>query len=114
MDIIDMLFGVSQHKKTFDPFQEVSFNECLQPRLNKCENYIEEDCQYLGTILLEPPPGTVSDGLECQEMCNEYKDLGCKYWVYHRTEKSCTLYESNARKCSAKGGPYLPSISLCL
>ena len=92
----------------------MSFNECLQPRPNKCENFIEEDCQYLGTILLEPPPGTVSDGLECQEMCNEYKDLGCRYWVYHRTEKSCTLYESNARKCSAKGGPYLPSISLCL
>ena len=54
--------------------------------MNKCENFIEEDCQYLGTILLEPPPGTVSDGLECQEMCNEYKDLGCKYWDYHRTE----------------------------
>ena len=99
---------------TYLSFQEVSFNECLQPRLNKCDSFIEEDCQYLGTILLEPPPGTISDGLECQEMCKEYKDLGCKYWVYHRTEKSCTLYESDARKCSAKGGPFRPSISLCL
>ena len=76
--------------------------------------FIEEDCQYLRTILLEPPPGTVSDGLECQDMFNEYKDFGCKYWVNHRTEQSCTVYESNARKCSAKRGPYLPSISLCL
>jgi len=65
-------------------------------------------------MLPEPAPATVSDGLECQEICNEYKDLGGKYWVYHRTEKFCQWYESDERKCSAKGGRYLPSISLCL
>ena len=82
--------------------------------MNEYENFMKEDCQYLGTTLLEPPPGTVSDGLESLEMCNESKDLRCKYWVYYRTEKYCTLYESNATKCSAKGGPYLLSIILCL
>ena len=92
----------------------MSFDKCLQPRLNKCGNFIEEGFRYLGSICLDPPPGTVSGGLECQEMCNDYKDLGCKYYVYHRKEKSCILYESNARECSAKGGPYLPLISLCL
>ena len=74
---------------------------------------MDEDCNYLGNILLEPPPGTISDGLECQEMCNEFQELGCKYWVYHREEKSCTLYENGVRKCSAKGGPYRPPISQC-
>ena len=62
---------------------------------------------------MAPPPGTISDGLECQEMCNKFKELGCQYWVYEQEEQSCTLYDNGERKCSAKGGPNLPPINEC-
>ena len=80
---------------------------------DKCETFIDEDCKYQGDVLIKPPPGTTSDGVECQEMCQEFKDIGCKYWVFLREEKSCTLYKSGKRKCSTKRGPYRPRFSRC-
>jgi len=92
---------------------EVSYYDCLGPQQDKCETFIDEDCKYQGDVLIKPPPGTTSDGVECQEMCQEFKDIGCKYWVFLREEKSCTLYKSGKRKCLTKRGPYRPRFSRC-
>ena len=56
------------------------------------ENFIEEDCQYLGTILLEPPPGTVLDELECQKMCMSIKTSDVNIWfiIGQRNLVHCT------------------------
>ena len=80
--------------------------------MNTCDRIIEEDCEYSGSIILEPPIGSVADANHCQELCEEFSVMGCKYWSFKVNE--CILLSSADRNCNGVGGPKYPPIDECI
>ena len=57
-------------------------DECLEiDSKNNCDLLLKEDCTYNGTVILEPPIGTIADPQECEELCKQFQAEGCKYWI---------------------------------
>ena len=40
--------------------------------------------------------------------------MGCSYWVFSHTRKSCDLYDSSERVCTGISGPRFPSLDQCI
>jgi len=78
-----------------------------------CDLFLQEDCGYTGTVLLEPPVGTIADPKECEELCDQFEALGCKYWVFSNSAKLCSLRTEENRDCKTWGGPRTPSFDEC-
>jgi len=78
-----------------------------------CDLFLQEDCGYTGDVLLEPPIGTIADPKECEQLCDQFEGLGCKYWVFSNTEKKCSLRTSESRECKTWAGPRSPSFDEC-
>jgi len=95
------------------PFDKL-IDECFEID-NKlvCDLFLQEDCGYTGEILLEPPVGTIADPQECEELCNQFNALGCKYWIFSQTEKKCSLRTAQDRDCKTWGGPRAPLFDDC-
>ena len=64
--------------------------------------------------MLEPPPGTIADARQCEELCDKYETLGCEYWVFVYGDRTCQLLKSDDRTCTATGGPETPPLTECL
>ena len=88
-------------------------NECLTSTDESCDKIISETCDYLGTEIYTTPPGSTLDSNSCDELCIDYERLDCTYWVYNKTEKQCTIYDSKDSECSFISGPEQPSIATC-
>jgi len=95
------------------PFDKL-IDECFEID-NKlvCDLFLQEDCGYTGEVLLEPPVGTIADPQECEELCNQFNALGCKYWIFSQTEKKCSLRTAQDRDCKTWGGPRAPLFDDC-
>jgi len=78
-----------------------------------CDLFLQEDCGYTGDVLLEPPVGTIADPKECEELCDQFEALGCKYWVFSNSAKLCSLRTEENRDCKTWGGPRTPSFDEC-
>jgi len=78
-----------------------------------CDLFLQEDCGYNGDVLLEPPVGTIADPKECEQLCDQFESLGCKYWVFSNTAKLCSLRLSDNRNCQTWAGPRAPSFDSC-
>jgi len=80
-----------------------------------CDLFLEENCQYEGKVVLEPPIGTIADPKECEELCLQFStSIGCSYWVYSQTDKKCSLRGDNTKGCSTWAGPRNPSFDECV
>ena len=86
------------------------FKEQSQPN---CNLLFQEDCTYEGNSFIDTPNGTVVDPKTCEELCFEYHDLTCEYWLYDSKSASCILLDSKERSCETWGGPKYPSFSFC-
>lgn len=95
------------------PFQDRTIDECFQIDDQVCDLFIREDCEYIGAILSEPPPGTISNPKQCEQLCIQYEQIGCEYWVYYQMLTTCTLLKSGDRACHTWGGPRAPSFAEC-
>jgi len=95
------------------PFDK-QIDQCFQID-NKyvCDLFLQEDCGYTGGVLLEPPVGTIADPKECEQLCDQFEGLGCKYWVFSNTAKLCSLRISESRDCKTWAGPRSPSFDEC-
>ena len=95
------------------PFNQ-SFDGCFDGEpLENCNLLFQEDCVYEGNSFVLTPNGTIVDPKTCEELCFEYHDLECEYWVYNKTLETCNLFDSNAKNCQTWGGPSAPSFSSC-
>jgi len=79
-----------------------------------CDLFLPEDCGYTGNILLEPPVGTIADPKECEELCDQFEAIGCKYWVFSNSAKLCSLRTEPDRDCKTWGGPRNPLFDDCI
>ena len=95
------------------PFNQ-SFDSCFDGEsLENCNLLFQEDCIYEGSSFIVTPNGTIVDPKTCEELCFEYQDLDCEYWVYDSIEDGCKLFDSQERNCQTWAGPSTPSFSSC-
>ena len=89
---------------------------CVGADINSCNGFIEEGCSYEGGDLgLDPDDGHVADTLECQAECIDLDFLGCAYFVYGITARSCHLMDSSMRRtCTGISGPPDPRMGECV
>jgi len=78
-----------------------------------CDLFLQEDCEYTGALILEPPVGTIADPQECEELCFQFNLIGCNYWVFDNTAKKCVLRGANTKICSIWAGPRSPTFDEC-
>jgi len=91
-----------------------TIDECLKIDIKPtCDHFIEENCNYTGDVFLDPPMGDIVDRHHCEELCNEFQDIGCKSWIFSNTEKQCSLRINGKRDCKIIGGPKSPSLEDC-
>jgi len=94
------------------PLQSV--DECVNGVDHGCDAFLGEQCVYEGQDFgLSPPNGQLNTALECEEFCVLYKDIGCQYWVFNKTEMSCKILDSFSRDCRGFTGPAYPDYSEC-
>jgi len=79
-----------------------------------CDLFLQEDCEYQGDVLLEPPVGTIADPKECEELCDQFEAIGCKYWKFSNSAKLCSLRTAEDRVCKTWGGPRTPLFDDCV
>ena len=73
---------------------------------------MEENCEYYGDAMMQFPAGEIADANHCQELCEEFVSMGCKYWTFEINV--CTLLTSGERKCNSLGGAKYPAIEDCI
>ena len=96
------------------PFNQ-SFDGCFEEQSpQNCNLLFQEDCTYAGNGFIATPNGTVVDPKTCEELCFEYHDLNCEYWLYDSKNASCILFDSKERSCQTWGGPEYPAFSFCI
>lgn len=78
-----------------------------------CDLFLQENCDYTGTVILEPPIGTIADPKECEQLCFQFNAIGCTYWVFDQTLKKCSLRGANSKACSTWAGPKSPTFDEC-
>jgi len=89
------------------------YSECIKEDGYECDHFIDEECQYLGKVVLEAQPGTIADPDHCHALCNIFSDLNCNYWYYNMETFDCILFDSSIRDCSAISGLKTPNIKDC-
>ena len=95
--------------------QKNSIDICLEMDLNTCDRFLEEECIYHGDTLVKP--ANIADARHCQELCEQFETVGCKYWTFQKKENGeheCHLLTSDDRTCTNIGGPKSPSINECI
>ena len=96
------------------PFNQ-SYDSCFKEQSQpNCNLLFQEDCTYEGNSFIDTPNGTVVDPKTCEELCLEYHDISCEYWLYDSKNASCILLDSKERNCETWGGPKYPSFSFCI
>ena len=94
--------------------QHRDVNVCLTSTDETCDKIIGESCDYLGNEIYKTPSGSTLDSNACDELCIDYERLDCRYWMFNKDEKQCTLYDSMNSDCSFLSGPEQPSIESCI
>lgn len=49
----------------------------------------------------------------CQEKCEEWKDLGCNYWIFTQKDRKCIFMSDGEKKCKKWGGHREPDFDFC-
>ena len=84
---------------------------------NDCDQFIKEDCEYSGNTIIRTPAGLITNPDECQEICENNQDgvvTPCKYWIYDKTERVCTLLDSGSiLECNGESGQQAPLYDEC-
>ena len=93
--------------------QNALYSECIKEDGYECDHFIDEECQYLGKVVLEAETGTIADPDHCHALCNIFSDLNCNYWYYNMETFDCILFDSSIRDCSAISGLKTPNIKDC-
>ena len=82
---------------------------------NTCDKILKQDCDYLGDYLFSTD--NIADSKHCQELCEQYEVLGCRYWVFQQNangdKHDCLLLKGDERNCAMTGGAASPSINEC-
>jgi len=91
-----------------------NIQECEASHIDGCNGLMEEDCYYYGRNLgLDPPNGEVVTPYECEALCQGFRGLGCRYWMFDSRMESCKLLDSDRRDCTGLSGPHYPELSTC-
>ena len=95
-------------------FQDKQIDKCFEiDDKQTCDLFLQENCAYTGTVILEPPIGTIADPKECEQLCFQFNAIGCTYWVFDQTLKKCSLRGENSKGCSTWAGPKSPTFDEC-
>merc|ERR1711962_1517850 len=54
------------------------------------------------------------DPKECEELCDQFEAIGCKYWKFSNSAKLCSLRTAEDRVCKTWGGPRTPLFNDCV
>ena len=104
-----------QNCKVVGGARNSDLDACLNSDLNGCNAFIEESCDFIGDDLaFSPPDGEISNPYECEEICQTFELLGCKYWLYDVAKLSCRLLGSGDRTCDFISGPQAPTLGECI
>ena len=103
--------------------QDTPLDVCLakQNIQDFCDEFIHENCNFTGNMIMEPIVGSIVDARHCQRTCKLFEeDLNCKYWVFESAESTedksthCTLYDAfDVADCDRIIGPEAPLHSEC-
>ena len=90
-------------------------DQCLLKQFDSdedCDQWAHQNCDYNGNVVLRTTPGSIADASHCQQMCEVFYDVGCRYWVFeayqiHPEDHStrCVLYDSASFICKGLLGP---------
>ena len=83
---------------------------------NDCDQFIEEECDYFGKVIIKTQEGLITDPDSCQGICeNNQEDVvtPCKYWIYDNIVRVCTLLDSADYECKGESGKKEPKYDTC-
>jgi len=97
--------------QTISSGSENNFNDCVNQDSNTCDDFVPENCNMLGNIVLNQK---LADAHACQEYLQLIGDaLNAQVFIFSETDQICYLLDSSEKICDTLSGPRDPVVDGC-